>query len=105
MAYTQYLNAVDFALGPTREIVVAGDLESAETREMIESVQRMFLPKRVLMHRQEGKEGERLAALAGYTEALRPVDGKATAYVCQNFACQRPITNAQGLRSTLESPS
>ena len=30
-------------------------------------------------------------------------DGKATAYVCQHFACQMPVTEAEALKNQLNS--
>jgi len=29
------------------------------------------------------------------------VDGKSTAYVCENFACQAPVTDPDALRNLL----
>jgi hypothetical protein len=44
------------------------------------------------------------AFLAQKLEVLRemkPVDGKATAYVCENFTCQAPVTDPAALRALL----
>lgn len=51
MAYTQFLNAVDFSLGPTSEVVIVGDDRDVETRAMVEALQRPFHPRRVLLDR------------------------------------------------------
>ena len=48
-AHTHFLNAVDFALGPVREVTIVGDPETERTQEFIRAVHRPFLPNRVLM--------------------------------------------------------
>jgi hypothetical protein len=35
-------------------------------------------------------EASEVAALAPYAAAQTPMDGKATAYVCENFVCNAP---------------
>ena len=44
---------------------------------------------------------EWLAARAPWLADMRAVDGRATAYVCEEFACQAPVTEASGLRTLL----
>jgi uncharacterized protein YyaL (SSP411 family) len=100
-AYTHYLQALDFTLGPSSEIVVAGDPSTALTREMISSVHRLFLPNRVLMVKEEGDAGTELEQIAPFTGSLRSVDG-AAAYVCENFQCKTPISDPSELGSFLQ---
>jgi uncharacterized protein len=100
MAYTQFLNALDFALGPAQEVVIAGDRGHAATQAMIDILHRRFVPNRVLMVKPGGGEGARLSALCRFTELLQPLGGKPVAYVCENYACKKPITDIEELKST-----
>jgi uncharacterized protein len=100
-AYTQFLHAVDFALGPSKEIVVAGDLGGEPTQKMIETIHTACLPNRVLMYRGRGKDAARLAALAPFTEDLPIGDSLPTVYICENYACRSPITDLEELRAML----
>jgi len=100
-AYTQFLNAVDFAVGPSREIVIAGEAGQEKTRSMVEVLHRAFLPNRVLLLKDSGEQGRRLAALASYAELLKPVGNEPTVYICENYACRSPITDAQTLKSAI----
>jgi uncharacterized protein YyaL (SSP411 family) len=34
-------------------------------------------------------------------EGRTPLDGRAAAYVCENFACQRPVSEPEELRALL----
>jgi uncharacterized protein len=101
MAYTQFLNALDFSLGPGQEIVVAGDDGQGTAQAMITTVQRSFMPHRVLLHKPAGAEGNRLSALCPYVQPLQPINGETTAYVCENHACKRPITTVQELQTSI----
>ncbi|MGA2400688.1 MAG: thioredoxin domain-containing protein, partial [Syntrophobacteraceae bacterium] len=53
-AFTHFMQALDFALGPAREILIAGDISSSATKEMIETVHRLYSPNRVLMLKDSG---------------------------------------------------
>jgi len=100
-AHTQFLHAVDFALGPSKEIVIVGDFGGEATQKMIEIVHTAFLPNRVMMYRGRGEEAARLAALAPFTEGLPTGDGQPTVYMCENYACRNPITDLDELRAML----
>jgi len=101
MAFTQFLNFLDFSLGPTREMVIAGEPDWESTRALTAEIQSKFLPRKVLLLRREGEEGRRLAALCSFVEGMHPVGGKATAYLCEGYACRTPLTDLEDLRSAL----
>jgi uncharacterized protein len=101
MAYTQFLNALDFALGPAQEVVIAGDRDHVTTQAMVDILHRTFCPNRVLMLKPGGMAGTRLSALCGFAGALEPIDGQPAAYICENFACKRPITDIEELKSAI----
>lgn len=100
-AYTQFLNAVDFALGPSQEVVIVGDLAQTETRGMVDILHRHYSPNRVLMLKENGSDGQRLTELAGYLEGFKGVGDRPTAYICENFACEAPVTELGELRARL----
>ncbi len=102
MAYTQFLIAVDFMLGPSQEIVIAGDPGLEESREMIAFVQRSFLPNKVLLFRAEGDAGRKLSALSPFVGGMRPLNKRPTVYLCENYTCQTPLTDLAALQATLK---
>lgn len=101
-AHTQFLHAVDFALGPGQEIVVAGGRGDERTQALVAVLHRKFHPHRVLLLHEPGGDGAALARLSEYVEPLAPVDGRPAAYVCENFTCRRPITDVEVLRSNID---
>lgn len=103
VVHTQFLAALDFMIGPSREIVITGNPEAEGTWEMARSVQRMFLPNKVLLVNPEGVDNQKVHSLAPYLEAMKSVDEKPTAYVCEQYACKHPITNTQELAEALKA--
>jgi len=101
MAYTQLLVALDFMVGPSQEIVVAGDPDLKATKEMLGAIQRVFLPNKVLLLRPQGAQRKRLASLSPFVEAMVPIDDNPTVYICEQYTCQAPIKDLPMLESYL----
>jgi len=101
MAYTQLLIALDFMVGPSQEIVIAGDPDIKTTQAMVSAFQRKFMPNKVLLLKPQGAEGKRLVALCPFVEKMRPVDHQPTAYMCEQYVCKRPIKGVGQLESVL----
>lgn len=92
-AYTHWLTALDFALGPASEVVVCGDPASDDTQAMLGALRGEHSPRSVVILRPPGESGAEVIELAPYARDHTALGGKATAYVCRNFACQRPTTD------------
>ncbi|MDZ7700489.1 MAG: hypothetical protein U5R49_27370 [Deltaproteobacteria bacterium] len=100
-AHTQLLQALDFIIGPAREVVIAGQREDKDTRMMVDTFHRHFLPRDVMLLISGEDVRTRLAALAPFVKDMTAIDGKATAYVCRQYACQAPITDPEELKKAL----
>jgi hypothetical protein len=100
-ALPQMLVAIEFALHAPRQIVLAGTQGTADFTALARVAQAHFGPRRVLLAA-DGSGGQawlsqRLPALAG----MKPVAGRAAAYVCENFTCRLPVTEPEELRRLL----
>jgi uncharacterized protein YyaL (SSP411 family) len=102
MAYTQFLNSLDFMLGPSQEIVIAGGPDVEMTQAMITKIHQGFLPNKVLLLRPEGEVGKRLSALSPFVEGMRPINKGSAVYLCKQHACQAPLTDVVALESVLQ---
>jgi uncharacterized protein YyaL (SSP411 family) len=103
MAYTQFLNALDFGFGSGQEIVVAGNPAEDTTRAMISGIHRNFLPNKVLLLRPEGeREAQKAWQLSPFLEPLSPLKNQPTVFICSQYACQSPITNMEDLKKALK---
>ncbi|WP_461369696.1 thioredoxin domain-containing protein, partial [Candidatus Darwinibacter acetoxidans] len=82
-AFTFMLSALDFALGPSAELVITGEAGSAEVGKMAALVRRSFHPNIVLLFHPSGLEGEEVAALVPFIEPMTAPRGGAAAYLCR----------------------
>ncbi len=86
-AVPQMLVALDLALSPPAQAVVAGARDSADVREWNARLHREFVPRRALLLADANPIlMEKVPALA----SIKPLDGRAALYLCENFSCQAP---------------
>jgi uncharacterized protein YyaL (SSP411 family) len=100
-AMPQMLVALDFSQSKPRQIVVAGKVDSKETRELLREVHSHFVPNKILLLADGGAGQKYLEEKLQALRDMKPVDEKPTAYVCEEFACQAPVNNATALRKLL----
>ncbi len=101
MGYPFALMALDFDVGPSREIVIAGDPADARTQALLREVHSRFLPRTVVLLNPPGPAGDAVRKLAPYCAEQGPVDGAPAAYVCTNYTCQAPVTSPEELAKLL----
>lgn len=86
-------SALDFNLGATRQIVIAGDPSGQDTRELLRLVQQRFLPNKVLLLADGGSGEEQLSRWLPFIGGAHRIQGKATLYLCENYACKLPTSD------------
>ncbi|MBI4455784.1 MAG: thioredoxin domain-containing protein [Acidobacteria bacterium] len=89
-AMPQMMVAVDFHLDKPRQILIAGDRNAPDTKAIVREIHRRFIPNKILVLADGGAGQQRLAATLDILNSLRRIDGKATAYICENYVCHRP---------------
>jgi len=92
------LTAVDLLLEPMQEIVIAGNASDAATQALVKILHARFLPRAVFCLHEQGGEIE---GLAPFVKTQGPIDGKPAAYVCENNACQTPVTTPEAFAKLL----
>ena len=90
LAYTQFLIAIDFALGPSYSLVVAGNIDAIDTKELIKALLNEYLPNKVFMFRNIEKPTPDIDEYSNFVEFFYNLDDMATAYVCINKTCKPP---------------
>jgi uncharacterized protein YyaL (SSP411 family) len=100
-ALPQMLCAVDFALTAPQQVVLAGDPAAADFRALAAVLHERLAPARVLIAATGGETQRWLASHAPWLAALKPIDGRAVAYLCENYRCRLPAMTPEELRSAL----
>jgi uncharacterized protein len=83
-------SALDFALAPTRHILIAGDPAGADTRALLHLVHERYLPNAVLLLADGGPAQQQLVKWLPFVAGAHPIKGQATAYICENLVCKLP---------------
>ena len=95
------LLALDFTVGPNGEVTLAGDPGDEALAAMIREVGSRYLPRTVVAVNHTGKAGDAIRKLVPFLAEQKPVNGRATAYVCENYACRAPVTSPEELGKAL----
>jgi uncharacterized protein YyaL (SSP411 family) len=101
-AFTQFLIGLDYALGPSYEVLIEGDLKAKETKELIKALRSHFIPNKVVLLnvRAQQRAKEMFLSLPDPGKDLS-ISEKTKAYVCVNYSCQKPTTNINEMLSQL----
>jgi uncharacterized protein YyaL (SSP411 family) len=91
-AFAHLLQALDFHFAPVKEVAIVGP----ESQPLERVVRGRFRPHIVVA----GGDADGVPLLEG----REPVEGRAAAYVCEHFACRRPVTEPAQLEELLAGP-
>jgi len=91
-AFTHFLNGLDLALQPGKEVVVTGAAAAPDTQAILKALQTAYAPH-LVAHLKSDQNADRLSTLAGFTEALPYNSGQATAHICTGFNCKNSTTD------------
>jgi uncharacterized protein YyaL (SSP411 family) len=88
--------ALSTYIAGVQQVIIVGD----DAQELQRAAALRYLPFAIVL----SVRPDRQKALAGslpLIAAMTPVDGRAAAYVCRNFACRQPVTSAAALQQEL----
>ena len=89
-AHTFSLAALDYLLGPSYELVIAGRKDDPTVHGMITAVRKTYAPNTVVLFRPEEDEPP-IAGISPFVREQRMVQGKPTFYLCTDFTCNLPL--------------
>lgn len=101
-AVPQMLVALDFSLSKAKQIVIAGTPSSSDTQQLLQTLNKTFVPNKVVLLTEGGEKQSSLAKIAPFAAQMKMLGGKATAYVCENYACKAPTTDPKTFAESLK---
>jgi uncharacterized protein len=102
-ALPMMLSALSASLARSHEIVIVGPEGRADTERLREALAQRYLPFAVTVPLAPDAQA-RVARLLPFTAALTMREGRATSYVCRDFACSQPTTDAADMLSRIDAP-
>jgi len=91
------LSGVLMADSKSKEIVLVGDRNSDAAGKMLDIIQQHYSPNTVVLW-----HDKQIEQLAPFTRGQKTRKGKVTAYVCENFQCNLPVSNVADLKRLLK---
>ena len=93
VAHTLMMVAVDYAVGPTYSLVIAGDSGKEDTLSMLSEVRKHFLPNKSLIFRPTEDLNPEIDKYSNFIQFFDKYEEKATAFVCINKTCKAPTND------------
>jgi uncharacterized protein YyaL (SSP411 family) len=97
LAFGHLLGAADLAIHGATEVAIVGDVAAPDFGALSAEVARQYLPALVLA----GGSPDGASGIA-LLEDRAAREGRATAYVCRQYVCAEPTSDAERLRSQLD---
>jgi uncharacterized protein YyaL (SSP411 family) len=94
------MSAFLYSQSPAKEVVLVASQQNAHADDMLEVLKEKYMPFTLSMYYSDNLRT--LKGIAPFIADYKVVDGKTTAYVCENFACQAPVTEIEKLREILQ---
>ncbi|XP_021375701.1 spermatogenesis-associated protein 20-like isoform X2 [Mizuhopecten yessoensis] len=104
IAVPEMTSGLFWMTGTTKQIVLVGDPSSPDMADLVRCVNSHFLPNKVILLVPTGGDSF-LSKRCEFVHGLPQVQGKATAYVCENYTCSLPVITADSLHTILDTKS
>jgi uncharacterized protein YyaL (SSP411 family) len=102
VAMPQMLASVDFASAPPQQIILVGNRQAGDTQAMVQGIFFRFLPRRILLLLDGNEDVAQFGKAREFYQSLERLDGKATAYVCEDYVCRLPTSDLGQLEQYLD---
>jgi uncharacterized protein YyaL (SSP411 family) len=99
----QLAAALDFYLSKPKQIIIAGQPDAPDTRALLQLVHHRYIPNRILLLADGGPSQRQLARWLPFLSRISRKQGRATAYICENYVCKLPTADPRLVARLLDS--
>lgn len=101
LAMPLMLKALEMSLLPPQQLMVCGDPGAKDTTTLLKEANSRYLPHLQIVFADGDSNQKLLAGFSARFHDFERINGKATAYLCKDFTCQKPTTDPQELARLL----
>jgi len=102
VALPEMLARCEFRLGQERQIIIVGSRDAEDTKALLGTLHARFVPNKIVLLVDSEESRAALSAGIPAIAEMQPVDSRASAYVCRDYACQMPVNTAERLAELIQ---
>ncbi len=92
-AFSFILSSLDFALGPSFEIILVAKEDDEEIKKFVEKIDGQYVPNKVVIIKYI--EDDQLIKNIEILKDYKMINNQVTAYVCKDFVCKQPTNDPE----------
>ena len=97
--FTQFLVGLDFAIGPSYEIILTGEKNTKEAGLFLSIIEDRFIPNKIILFISSAEDP--INKIIPYLINYEVQGEKITVYVCENYTCNLPVSDAGELKKAI----
>lgn len=103
LSFTLFLSALEYAFGPSFEVVIVGNLNKTDTNEMLQALRSEYIPNKIVLFLPSDEEKPEISNVTDFVKYKSMKNGKATVYVCINRFCKFPTDDINKMLQLLNA--
>jgi len=96
--FSALLQSVQVQINGSREIVISGNADDLAAATSV--LRKVYDPFKLMLYR-PNQDFDEIENISGFLAYQKAIDQALTVYICENYACQQPITDIDALEETL----
>jgi len=100
-AFAQLMNALDFVVGPSCEVILVGEQGRTDTKRMLDALRNEFNPRKVVILNSWPDQRE-MSQYMGTSTLMGQGGKETTAYVCCNRVCNLSTTDPEKMMQQID---